>query len=48
MECEKKALLIIENLKQMAILEKLHEDFVDDPKAAKLVQEAFESMTQKT
>lgn len=47
-ECEKKALLIIENLKKMEILEKLHEDFMADPKVAKLVQEAFESMTQKT
>lgn len=47
-ECKKKALLIIENLKKMEILEKLDTDFIADPKVAKLVQEAFESLTQKT
>jgi len=47
-ECEKKALLIIENLKKMELLEKLDGDFMADPKVAKLVQEAFESITQKT
>jgi len=44
--CEKKALLIIENLKKMEILEKVDTDFMADPKVAKLVQEAFESLTQ--
>jgi hypothetical protein len=47
-ECEKKARLIIDNLKKTEILEKLQTDFISDPKVAKLVLEAFESLTQKT
>jgi len=47
-ECEKKAILIIEKLTERKLLEKLHEDFMSDPRVAKLVQDAFESMTQKT
>lgn len=47
-ECEKKALLIIDNLKKTDALDKLDTNFIADPKVAKLVQEAFESLTQKT
>ena len=47
-ECEKKAVLIVKNLKEMRLLEKLDEDFMADPRIAKLVQEAFKSITQKT
>jgi hypothetical protein len=47
-ECEKKAILIVEKLGKMELLEKLDKDFMADPRVAKLVQEAFESMTQKT
>lgn len=47
-ECEKKALLIIENLKKTDALDKLDTDFIADPKVAKLVQEAFESLMQNT
>jgi hypothetical protein len=47
-ECEKKALLIIENLKTMQVIEKLDADFMTDPKVTELVGKAFESLTQKT
>jgi hypothetical protein len=47
-ECQKKASLIVENLKEKGILEKLSENIVEDPTVAELVQKAFESMTQKT
>jgi hypothetical protein len=47
-ECEKKAALIIRTLKEMQLFEKLGENLMADPQVAKLVQEAFESLTQKT
>jgi len=47
-ECEKKALLIIENLKKKQLIEKLDTDFMADPKVAELIREAFESLRQKT
>ena len=47
-ECKKKAVLIVEKLEQMELLEKLSEDFMCDPKVAQLVQNAFESITQRT
>jgi len=47
-ECVKKANLIIQTLKEKELLEKLDQDFMADPQVAKLVQDAFESLTKKT
>ena len=47
-ECEKKAAVIVRRLTEMKLVGRLTEDFMADPNVARLVQEAFESMTQKT
>jgi hypothetical protein len=47
-ECEKKGILIIQTLEEMKLLNILDEDFIAHPQVAKLVQEAFESLTRKT
>ncbi len=47
-ECEKKTVLIVQKLRETEPLDRLDEDFMADPKVAELVQEAFQSLTQRT
>lgn len=47
-ECKKKAAVIVENLRKMNVLDKLAEDITQNPTVAKLVEQAFESITRRT
>jgi hypothetical protein len=47
-ECKKKAAVIVENLREMGVLDKLGEDITKNPAVAEQVQKAFESITQRT
>lgn len=47
-ECRKKAKVIVERLKKMKLLERLPKDIMAEPEVAKLVQNAFRSITKRT
>jgi hypothetical protein len=47
-ECKKKAIAIVENLREMEILDKLDQDITKNPAVLEQVQKAFESITQRT
>jgi hypothetical protein len=47
-ECQKKASLIVDNLKKLGVFDRLSENIIEDPKVNELVQKAFEGITQKT
>jgi hypothetical protein len=47
-ECRKKAVVVVQKLADMNLVARLTEDYMTDPKVAQLVQEAFESITQRT
>lgn len=46
-ECKKKAVLIVEKLEKMGLIEKLTENVMTEPKVVQLIQETFESITKK-
>lgn len=47
-ECRKRAILIVAEIKEMKLLERLTEDVMAEPEVAKLVQRAFKSITRRT